>query len=338
VNVAAASRCAFGQDGAVNYERLAAELVRAVRGKRSAMAVSRRLGFRSNVVNAWESQRAFPSAAQFYTLIERLSGRARASVQHFYQRSPDWLDQSEPWAPAGVARMLEDLSANRSILEIAGAMGKSRFVVGRWLKAQTEPRLPEFLQLIEVLSYRLLDFLEGFTEPSRLPAVGEAWNRLQLARRAAYEVPWSHAVLRVLELEDYQRLPRHRNGFIAKRLGITREQEQEALSVLEQSGQIQRISGRYELVQALVVDTRRDRASAQRVRQFWASVVTHRLRAEPETPFAYNLFAVSRADLLRIRDLERAFFRDLRSIVAASTPSETVALVTLAHLEFSPKS
>jgi hypothetical protein len=46
------------------------------------------------------------------------------------------------------------------------------------------------------------------------------------------------------------------------------------------------------------------------------------------------LFAVSRADLTKIRELERTFFRDLRQVVAQSTPSQVVSLVVLGHVDF----
>jgi hypothetical protein len=45
--------------------------------------------------------------------------------------------------------------------------------------------------------------------------------------------------------------------------------------------------------------------------------------------FAYNLFTVSLADLERIRELQRAFFRELRAIVAASRPEERVVIANL---------
>jgi hypothetical protein len=45
--------------------------------------------------------------------------------------------------------------------------------------------------------------------------------------------------------------------------------------------------------------------------------------------FSYNLFGVSNADYARIEALQRAHFREIRSIVADSQPVETVAVVNL---------
>ena len=49
--------------------------------------------------------------------------------------------------------------------------------------------------------------------------------------------------------------------------------------------------------------------------------------------FSYNLFSVSRVDLERIRELHRAYFRELRRIVAASEPAECVVLANVHLLE-----
>ena len=51
----------------------------------------------------------------------------------------------------------------------------------------------------------------------------------------------------------------------------------------------------------------------------------------------YNLFALSRADLARIAALQRQFYREVRSIVAASEPSEALALMTLQLITWDPE-
>jgi hypothetical protein len=81
--------------------------------------------------------------------------------------------------------------------------------------------LPELLSLLEAATFRLLDFLACVTSIDKLPTVAAEFRALEAARNTAYDVPWSHAVLRVLELTDYCKLPRHRPGWIAARLGIT---------------------------------------------------------------------------------------------------------------------
>src|SRR5207248_3094077 len=121
-------------------------------------------------------------------------------------------------------------------------------------------------------------------------------------------------------------LPRHRPGFIADWLQISREEEARCVSLLLEAGQIKKQRGRLVPGATLTVDTRRDAGRSRKAKAWWAEVALERLRAGREGTFSYNLFSVSRADLARIEELHRAFFRELRQIVAASEPPECIAL------------
>ena len=58
------------------------------------------------------------------------------------------------------------------------------------------------------------------------------------------------------------------------------------------------------------------------------------LDPRPDDAFAYNVFSVKSEDLDRIRELYRAFFREVRQIVAASEPTDTVALLAIQLLDW----
>ena len=68
-----------------------------------------------------------------------------------------------------------------------------------------------------------------------------------------------------------------------------------------------------------------DRAS---LRAFWVRALADRV-ASGTGNASYNLFSVREEDLARIREVQRAAYREIRSIVAASSPPERVALVVL---------
>lgn len=260
------------------------------------------------------------------------------AVTQFYRSKPEWLDRLSPCSREGVAALLNDLRGRTSIVELAKASGSSRFAVSRWLKAEAEPKLPEFLLMIEKSSLRLLDFLAQFTDPAKLPSVARAWSRLEAARRAAYDVPWSQAVLRALELTDYQGLPRHQPGWIAARLGIAAEEEQRCLRLLAQTGQIRIHDGRWTPREVLAIDTRRDAEAELQVKRWWTELALERQGARADAVFSYNVFAVSERDLSRITELYRAYFRQVRGIIAQSEPSERVALMSVQLLPLDRRS
>jgi transcriptional regulator with XRE-family HTH domain len=313
------------ESSTMHHEMLAKELLRALRGKRTQTAFSRRLGYRSNASRSWEVGRAFPTASKFLWIASRVGVRWETALGRFVGE-PNWSERKADASPETVTALLAALRGRRSILELAQATGHSRYAVSRWLSGSAEPRLPELLLLVDVLSLRLLDFLACFADPRTLPSTQSAWEKLSTSRRIAYEHPFSHAVLRALELERYGRLRRHRPGWIAKKLGISLEEEKRYLDLLVASGQVELSRGRYRVTKVQTVDTRLDPDAARRLRAYWGEVALERLRAGAPRTFSYNLFSVSTADMERIRALHGAYFAELRAIVAKSEPAECVAL------------
>src|SRR6186713_2122927 len=109
----------------MDYERLASELVRKLRGARSQPAISRRLGYQANVVYLWESGRRFPPASSLFRLASR--------------------SQLEPAL----------LAPGTAASELARGAGVDRSTVARWLAGRTEPRLPVWLKLVDKVAHRL---------------------------------------------------------------------------------------------------------------------------------------------------------------------------------------
>jgi transcriptional regulator with XRE-family HTH domain len=313
----------------LDFERLGREFLRVLRGSRSQTALSRRLGYRTNVVYAWESGRRWPTTAVVFSALRRLRVDVHGSLKKFFANAPSWLDEIDPASAEGVARLLSEVRGKVPVVELARRTGRSRYAIARWLSGAAEPRFPDFLRVLEAASLRVLDFVALFVDPASLPAASRAWKLLEAHRRAVYELPWIPAVLRVMELTDYARLPEHVPGYIASRLGIGLDEEDHCLAVLEQSGQIRRKGRRWRPVPMQTVDTRPDPDAERRIKRWWAQVGVDRLSAGAPGQFSYNVFAVSERDLERLRELHRAYFRQLRSIVAESSPSERIAVANV---------
>lgn len=311
----------------MDYEALASELLRALRGKRSQVAFARRLRYRSNVVSSWETGRTFPTAARTLWIAARAGVDLRAAFETYHRGPRAWMT-GELATPEAVSAFLREIRGTARIGDVARAAGRSRYAVSRWIKGAAEPRLPDFLRLVEAMSLRVLDLVAVFADPSQLPSAASAWADLVALKQAAHEAPWSAAVLRVLELREYAAVGAHPEGWIADRLGITAAEEKEAVELLLRTRQIERRRGRLVAGRPLAVDTRTDPESTRRMRAFWTEVAFERLRAGSEGIFSYNVFSVSEADHERLRELHRAFFQELRSIVAQSEPAERVLLAS----------
>ena len=323
----------------VDFELLSREFIRALRGARSQTALSRRLGYRTNVFYTWESGRRWPTTATVFGVLRRLRVDVASALKSFFASAPRWLDTIDVCTPAGVAQLLRELRGKIPVVELARRTGASRYAIARWLSGEAEPRFPDFLRLFEAASLRLLDFIALFLDPALLNAAAPAWKLLEAHRRAVYELPWSPAILHALELADYAKLPKHRPGWLAARLGIPAEEETRCLQMLLENGQVRRRRGRYEVVRELTVDTRRDPGAERKLKQRWAEIGVERLSAGSAGLFSFNVFAVSLTDLERLRELHRSYFRELRAIVASSAPSEriVVANVQLFALDSEPR-
>ncbi len=317
----------------VDVKALAADWLRALRGRRSQVAFSRRLGYRSNIAYRWEAGHCFPTASATLGMVERSGSDVEGCLAAFYRARPPWLDGTHPCSVPGVARLLDDLRGEATLVDLARRSGYSRFAVTRWLRGRADPTLPEFLTLIECTSRRLLDFVASFVDPEQLPSVRESWRLLQGARQAAYDEPWSHAVLRALELEEYRALAAHEAGWIARRLGISLELERASLVVLHRARQVLFTGSHYVPTKIQSVDTRADPERARQLRAGWARVGVERLAAGSPGVLSYNLSTVSRAGMQRLETLQRAYYREMVNIIAESAPAECVVLYAAELLE-----
>ena len=295
------------------------------------------MGFRTNVAYTWESGRRFPNAAAVFAAEFRLNPGTRAAVPGFFANPPSWLDKTSLSSAKGVALLLDEVRGSLPMVEIARRTGVSRYAIARWLTGSAEPRFPDFLRLFEVTSLRLLDFIALFHDPAELPSAAKAWQALNARRQATYELPWIAAVTLALELRQYAELPQHVPGWIAELLGISLEEEARCLAALKASGQIRLFRQRWVVNRSMTVDTRAGPDAERALKQWWADVGLQRLAARAPGQFSFNVFAVSSADLERLRELHTAYYRQMRAIVTASQPSERIAVANLQLFELGPR-
>ena len=245
-------------------------------------------------------------------------------MRSFFSRPLPIFDGLEASSRAGVAAFLRELRGRTPILSIARDTGYNRYSISRWLSGRAEPRLPEFLHLVEVLSRRLLDFLACVSDPRRINSVVAAWKRLELTRAIAYDMPWSQGVLRALELDAGGH--QHQKAWLAERLGLRVADVAKALLALERTGQVVKSGGRYRLERVISLDTSRDRSRAHGLKVAWTRTALERMEAGAPGNYGYTLFSASRADLKRLRELHLEYVRAMQYVIAASEPGECVGL------------
>jgi transcriptional regulator with XRE-family HTH domain len=320
----------------IPYEQLSVELIRAVRGRHHQVVLSRRLGYESNIVYRWESTKCWPSAAVFLQLCKRVGINVADAFRSFYNRQPDWL-VGDPCSPAIVAAFLRDLQGKVPLHELAEIVGENRYTIARWLSGRSQPRLPDFLRMVEASSRRSLDFVSTLTDPANIPCIAKPWRRLLRAKQVAYDAPWSHAVLHALELGEFGRSRADSTKALVKRLGISEKEVAQALHALQEAGQVRRHRGGWKNVRNQTVNTAQDPARARQLKAFWFQVAVDRLRADAPGFFGYSLFAITEQDLRRLREVQLEYIRQMQSIIAESSPGERVGLYAVQLLDLAER-
>jgi hypothetical protein len=218
-----------------------------------------------------------------------------------------------------------------SYVELARRTRLSRFAIGRWCRGDAKPRLPDFLRLVDATTDRLPDLVALLVPIAEVPTLAGRYHANEVARRAAYDAPWTEAVLRVIESPQYAERPCHEEGFIGRLLGLSEKDERLALALLEQAGAIRKSGRRFVLGGAGSVDTGGDADRVTALLQHWLAVLHDRVpaRRSGREYYAYNVCALSRDDYERVRSLLASTFGEIRAIVSESEPNERIALVNL---------
>ncbi len=311
--------------GRVNAFAAARQLLRAIRGSRSQVSFSRRLGYRSNVAADWEAGRRMPTAAAFLRAAARVAIPVDRAFEAFHPASASIVRPSDG---AAIAAWLTALQGGTPVQELSDRTGLSRYAVGRILSGRTQVKVPDWLALIEALTGRCSDLVAGFVSISAVPELEAVHQNRSAARDLAFESPWTAAVLRVLETAAWRAHPNHSPELVASWLRIPLETAQEAIHRLVAVGSVEVRAGRLEAGRPLTVGTGGEFGRVAGQKAHWGRVAAERSQSPTALDqFSYNLMSLSRADRARIGELQRSYFREVRQIVAASQPEETVALL-----------
>lgn len=323
----------------LDYESLASELIRALRGSRSQMAFSRRLGRSSNVVYAWESGRSFPTAAETLRAAALRGHDLDEVLARFCaERAPDLLrDPPASWSkPSAVAALLRALKGRLTVSELARRCGAQRTQVSRWLSGATEPRLPDFLRALDAMGYAAAPFCECFVPLRELPTL-DAQRARREAVRAFLEHPAVYAVAVVLGLEPYKRLPRHEPGWIAKQLGVHEATEELAIGLLRDAGAIRWDGRRWQIADDFALDSRDAPDVVMAARRHFARMGATRMQTDRPGRFNWVLMSVSDEGRAELAKLQSEMFDRLRAFAAAQRDARHIVVATLHTFELGPE-
>jgi len=303
----------------------AKQMMRAVRGSRSQVAFSRRLGYRGNVAAKWEGGHRFPTFGEMLRACTLSRIDVAAALERFHEGSAgEWsLDAPtviHPWLCALKGRTTQALLAQRS--------GLSRQQIGRILSGRANGRLPQVLTLLQAMTGRMPDLIGALVDIEQVPAVAQEVVARRALARLAFSHPWSPAARAWLGAQ--KRVPRaDAAAQLSAALEISEAEAEQLVSAMVSAGAASVIRGHLRPAARASVEIQATADDVQRLRAHWARVTAERVeRATGDDLFSFNVFAVSREDLQRIREAQRRFYREVRAIVADSPP-EVPALLAI---------
>ena len=132
----------------------ARQFLRALRGSRSQVAFSRRLGYRSNVAGEWEAGRRSPTAREVLRACHRVGVNVADALARFHPVQVAVGPHHEDF----IGLWLSSLVGGGSAASLARRSGHSRHQIGRWLSGRAQPRLPDFFQVVDAVTGRVDDW------------------------------------------------------------------------------------------------------------------------------------------------------------------------------------
>ncbi len=305
---------------------VAQQFLRALRGRRSQQSFARRLGYKANPITDWEHGRSYPYATEALRAAQLGGVDVVAAFSRFSPNVPletkrgKWL--LGPWMRA--------ILGDTSVSDLSRQMEYSRSSISRWVCGSSEPRVPQFLAFVECATGRVADLVAELVTIEAVPGLLPRYQAARAAKHVAFTHPWTEALLRILESEPYTSGPPHDDERLARQLGIDVALVRAGLAALAEAQVVERVGARYEVVSQLTVDTGGGKKALHALKAHWAEVAAERAaRPRRGDVFGYNVLSASTSDLERIRDVLKNAYREVRAIVAASEPSQCVALVNV---------
>jgi transcriptional regulator with XRE-family HTH domain len=318
-----------GSDAAfVDADLLSRELLRALRGKRSQRAFARRIGRASNVAYAWESGRRSPSVSETLRVAAKLGHDVERALGAFAAAHAPKFRPTSRIGAAQIGELLRHLAGTTPISTIAERAGTTRSTTSRWLSGRVEPRLPDFLRLLEATCRGALTFVAALVPPLALPSVADRWQREQAFAPLVRDAPAVLVVLVGLALREYRALARHSGSFLADRTGLPAAEIDAAIGRLAAVGAIQWDGSRWFVDPAFELDTRRVPEIADHARRYFARLGAERVGRSEGERFAYVCLTASEAEIEQLLRAQAEMMALTRSIAVSDT-SDRLVLVNV---------
>ena len=318
----------------VDWQKAAQEMVRALRGKSTQAALSRRMGFKTNVFYRWESGQRQIRISELVRLLSVRHSQYRAALWTFSGQSRPVTGLEDDW---DWPSWLKALRGEKSVDALAEELDLKASALRRIFRGDSDPALSRLLPIIQSLTGRIVDFIDIMVDASQISAIQPYWQVVDAQRRIARDHMNAEAIIAALEIEGYRNLREHSNEWIAGRLSLPVPEVEETLKALEQAGAIRRHENRYRVQSHRHVNTRHLPEVWSTLTQFWAE---RAMDLPPEfCRRGYLVFSANEEAIKAVNQIYvSAHYEAVKVIQEGLNPTRVVAISTqAAFLDGKPK-
>ena len=299
-----------------SFEKLACDLAIAMRGRRTQQQLAAALGVTGQKVSKWETGHD----RIYWTNFCAMAGLGSHNLRGALREHLEFRGASE-----NSAAVFKVLTYDVSPKEVCGWLDCSRATVSRWLSGKGRLPLEVVLSLLHRTG-RLYNFVEHFVDVVKLPSMQEIASHSALARNVFYAYPDAPLLLCALETAPYRALHRHRVGWAAAFLGLTKEREEEVLRALVASKLVGFDGKKYFPLTYhtdIAWSSAESFAKTKRVKMHYfkrgLAVLRRDAFAARTCSGGYEVFASSSATRALLRKENAAFYRRVHRILEADT-------------------
>jgi hypothetical protein len=315
----------------MNCASIRRDLLVAMRGKISQSQMSQKLGYQFNQMYRWESGTTKMSWLDFL----KFAKNRKVDMSMVLKKSFQYNDKPERYD-----LFVRHLVGDSKITKIAKINGTTPFRVRRWLNHVFPPDLDDVLSLINHHAHVLLVFLGFLTDVSKITVIREELLKREAEIDLMRKYPVSGAVLRALELDEYQKFSKHQEGWISKKLGISLQDEVTIIERLKSGRLIAKKDHKYHVLSSSF-NPQGDIEAGIALRLYWLArtkeFVSH-LTSTPSrsTPVGQLVFSCSNEAKEKIVDKYSQFFNEIHTILASDhLPPEQINVLGVQLLDVS---
>jgi len=301
----------------MNYSIVITELLRALRGKRSQVGLSRRLRFRFNQIYRWESGQTKIGWTDFVRLTEVVKvdlGKIIRMLRVFDHH------------PSEHVKLVESMIGSRKIVQIARDMKCSTSVLSRWLNGRTTPSLEQMLRLMQATDQSVIQFLDAISPiEDSFPSLREKHQALKRRIEFFHCFPDATLVIRLMETDEYRRLTRYERGWFARRLKIPIAEEKTIIETLVRLELVEMCANKPVPIVTEHIRTISTYEQRRKTDKYWqqmgAKVLDISDRPTIFSSFGYWAFSCSEEARKKVREAEHAFYQTVGNIVNTDQPA-----------------